>query len=139
MLIKTKPSAYFFSESIFMNPGTSLEVSLTELTDVQVQDIHEGMVTGRLIVEEKEQLVTEFNKRLAKTGEISPDVISAVTAEVTAEVKALEESIKQTAQQIPSTEEVEKLLKTLRDAEQELAGETPVTVPDFVTVFRANL
>lgn len=135
MLIKTKPSAYFFSESIFMNPGTSLEVSLTELTDVQVQDIHEGMVTGRLIVEEKEQLVTEFNKRLAKTGEISPDV----TSEVTAKVKALEESIKQTAQQIPSTEEVEKLLKTLRDAEQELAGETPVTVPDFVTVFRANL
>ena len=135
MLIKTKPSAYFFSESIFMNPGTSLEVSLTELADVQVQDIYEGMVTGRLIVEEKEQLVTEFNKRLAKTGKISPDV----TSEVTAKVKALEESIKQTAQQIPSTEEVEKLLKTLRDAEQELAGGTPVTVPDFVTVFRANL
>ena len=135
MLIKTKPSAYFFSESIFMNPGTSLEVSLTELTDVQVEDIYEGMITGRLIVEEKEQLVTEFNKRLAKTGKISPDV----TSEVTAQVKALEESIKQTAQQIPSTEEVEKLLKTLRDAEQELAGETPVTVPDFVTVFRANL
>ena len=135
MLIKTKPSAYFFSESIFMNPGTSLEVSLTELADVQVQDIYEGMVTGRLIVEEKEQLVTEFNKRLAKTGKISPDV----TSEVTAKVKALEESIKQTAQQIPSTEEVEKLLKTLRDAEQELAGETPATVPNFVTVFRANL
>ena len=135
MLIKTKPSAYFFSESIFMNPGTSLEVSLTELADVQVQDIYEGMVTGRLIVEEKEQLVTEFNKRLAKTGKISPDV----TSEVTAKVKALEESIKQTAQQIPSTEEVEKLLKTLRDAEQELAGGTPVTVPNFVTVFRANL
>ena len=135
MLIKTKPSVYFFSESIFMNPGTSLEVSLTELTDVQVEDIYEGMITGRLIVEEKEQLVTEFNRRLAKTGEISPDVIS----EVTAQVKALEESVKQTAQQIPSTEEVEKLLKTLRDAEQELAGEPPVTVPDFVTVFRANL
>lgn len=135
MLIKTKPSAYFFSESIFMNPGTSLEVSLTELTDVQVEDIYEGMITGRLIVDEREQLVTEFNKRLAKTGKISPDV----TSEVTAKVKALEESIKQTAQQIPSTEEVEKLLKTLRDAEQELAGGTPVTVPDFVTVFRANL
>lgn len=135
MLIKTKPSAYFFSESIFLNPGTSKTVSLSELSDVQVEDIYEGMVTGRLIVDEKEQLTTEFTNRLAKTGKISPDITSAVTAKV----KTLEESIQKTAKQIPSTEEVQKLLTTLKEAKQELTGETPLTVPNFVSVFRTNL
>lgn len=131
MLIKTKPSAYFFSESIFMNPGTSKEVSFSDLSDVQVEDIYEGMITGRLIVGEKETLVSEFNRRLAKTGEISPDV--------EAKIKALEDSIEQTAKQIPSTEEVQKLLTTLKEAEKELTGETPLTVPNFVSVFTSNL
>lgn len=131
MLIKTKPSAYFFSESIFMNPGTSKEVSFSDLSDVQVEDIYEGMITGRLIVGEKETLVSEFNRRLAKTGEISPDV--------EAKIKALEDSIEQTAKQIPSTEEVQKLLTTLKEAEKELTGGTPLTVPNFVSVFTSNL
>lgn len=131
MLIKTKPSAYFFSESIFMNPGTSKEVSFSDLSDVQVEDIYEGMITGRLIVDEKETLVSEFNRRLAKTGEISPDV--------EAKIKALEDSIEQTAKQIPSTEEVQKLLTTLKEAEKELTGGTPLTVPNFVSVFTSNL
>lgn len=131
MLIKTKPSAYFFSESIFMNPGTSKEVSFSDLSDVQVEDIYEGMITGRLIVDEKETLISEFNRRLAKTGEISPDV--------EAKIKALEDSIEQTAKQIPSTEEVQKLLTTLKEAEKELKGETPLTVPNFVSVFTSNL
>lgn len=135
MLIKTKPSAYFFSESIFMNPGTSLEVSFPDLSDVQVEDIYEGMITGRLIVDEKETLISEFNQRLAKTGKISPDITSGVAAKV----KALEDSIKQTVKQIPSTEEVQKLLTTLKEAKQELTGETPLTVPNFVSVFRSNL
>ncbi len=131
MLIKTKPSAYFFSESIFMSPGTSKEVSFSDLSDVQVEDIYEGMITGRLIVDEKETLISEFNRRLAKTGEISPDV--------EAKIKALEDSIEQTAKQIPSTEEVQKLLTTLKEAEKELKGETPLTVPNFVSVFTSNL
>lgn len=131
MLIKTKPSAYFFSESIFMNPGTSKEVSFSDLSDVQVEDIYEGMITGRLIVDEKETLISEFNRRLAKTGEISPDV--------EAKIKALEDSIEQTAKQIPSTEEVQKLLTTLKEAEKELTGGTPLTVPNFVSVFTSNL
>ena len=135
MLIKTKPSAYFFSESIFMNPGTSLEVSFSDLSDVQVEDIYEGMVTGRLIVDEKEQLTTEFTNRLAKTGKISPDITSSVTAKV----KALEESVQKTVKQIPSTEEIQKLLTTLKEAEQELTGETQLTVPNFVNVFKTNL
>lgn len=131
MLIKTKPSAYFFSESIFMSPGTSKEVSFSDLSDVQVEDIYEGMITGRLIVDEKETLISEFNQRLAKTGKISPDV--------EAKIKALEDSIEQTAKQIPSTEEVQKLLTTLKEAEKELTGETPLTVPNFVSVFTSNL
>lgn len=135
MLIKTKPSAYFFSESIFMNPGTSKEVSFSDLSDVQVEDIYEGMITGRLIVDEKEALISEFNQRLAKTGKISPDITSGITAKV----KALEDSIKQTVKQIPSTEEVQKLLTTLKEAEQELTGETPLTVPNFVSIFKSNL
>lgn len=135
MLIKTRPSSYFFSESIFMNPGTSKEVSFSDLSDVQIEDIYEGMITGRLIVDEKETLTSEFNQRLAKTGKISSDIASGLTAKV----KALEDSIEQTVKQIPSTEEVQKLLATLKEAEQELTGEAPLTVPNFVSVFRSNL
>lgn len=135
MLIKTKPSGYFFSESIFLNPGTTLTVTLQELSDVQVQDIYEGMVTGRLIVDEKEQLTTEFTTRLAKTGKISPDITSSVTAKV----KALEDSINNTVKQIPSTDEVQALLNTLREAKEELGNEVTLSVPNFVTIFRSNL
>lgn len=126
MLIKTRPSSYFFSESIFMNPGTSLEVTLASLTDVQVQDIHEGLVTGRLTVDDREALIRELTLRLAKEGN-DPAVLQRI--------KELEESLKKTAATLPSKSQVDDLIQRIKEAKEDL----DLDVPDFVKVFKDNL
>lgn len=131
MLIKTRPSAYFFSESIIMLPGTSKDVSLSELTDSQVRDIYEGTLTGRLIVDSQESLESELEKRAAKSGSSS-----TTSSDLESKIKALEESIKNTAKNIPSSQEVEELLRKLREA---VPSSTTIEVPNFVAVFKANL
>lgn len=126
MLINTRPSSYFFSESIFMNPGTSLEVTLASLTDVQVQDIHEGLVTGRLTVDDREALIRELTLRLAKEGN-DPAVLQRI--------KELEESLKKTAATLPSKSQVDDLIQRIKEAKEDL----DLDVPDFVKVFKDNL
>ena len=123
MKIRTNPSAYFFSESIFMTPDTELEVELSSLTDVQVEDTYEGSITGRLIVSpgDQKKIFDELKSRLDKTG----------THSIESKVKEVEEKLKK----LPSVEELDNLQAKFK----QLKDETEVRVPSFVRLFKAEL
>lgn len=55
--ITTKPYKYFFSGSLYIQPGKSIEVEPRELTETELEDILQGLFLENLIASDMEALL----------------------------------------------------------------------------------